>query len=119
MDNTTIASIARELKPAYQPVLDAWRAIDSNHGSGVDQMKALEDACAAYNAKFLDHLPVLASVTPNSSETIRQAFAPRDEYSTYLTPEFLMNVANYNSFNDKLWTKGSGMFREPSNSFTF
>ena len=47
MDNTIIASIARELKPAYQPVLDAWAAIDSNAGSGLDQMQALEDACAS------------------------------------------------------------------------
>lgn len=119
MDNTIIASIARELKPAYQPVLDAWVAIDSNTGSGIDQMKALADACAAYNAKFLEHLPVLASVTPNSVMTLRQAFAPRDEYSTYCTPEFLMNVANYNSFNHKLWSKASGMYREPTNNFTF
>lgn len=119
MDNTVIASIARELKPAYQPVLDAWRAIDSNSGSGVDQMKALACACAGYNAKYLEHLPVLASVTPNSVQTMRQAFGPKDEHSTYPTPEFLMNVANYNSFNDKLWTKNSGMFREPSNNFTF
>jgi len=119
MDNTIIASIARELKPAYQPVLDAWAAIDSNAGSGLDQMQALEDACAAYNEQFLRRLLVLASVTPNSATTLRQAFAPKDEYSTYCTPEFLMNVANYNSFNDKLWTKASGMYREPSNNFTF
>jgi hypothetical protein len=119
MDNTIIASIARELKPAYQPVLDAWDAINCKRGEGVAQMQALEDACAAYNEQFLRRLPVLASVTPNSATTLRQAFAPKDEYSTYPTPEFLMNVANYNSFNDKLWTKASGMYREPSNNFTF
>jgi hypothetical protein len=119
MNSERIAQIARELKPAYEPVLAAWRAIDSNAGSGVEQMQALANACAAYNAKYLEQVPVLASVTPNSEQTLRQAFYPKDEYSTYPTPEFLMNVANYNSFNDKLWRKGSGFLREPSNNFTF
>lgn len=119
MNSEKIAQIARELKPCYEPVLAAGRAVESNEGQGDDQMEKLADACGEYNLMYLSYLPVLASVTPNSEDTLRLAFYPKDIYETYPAPEFLMNVANYNSFNDRLWTKNSGMFREPSNKFTF
>jgi len=119
MDNTIIAYVARELKPVYQAVLDALASIDGDGGSGVDQMKDLVAACAVYNTKFREYLPYLASATPNSVTTLSQAFAPKDIFSTYPNPEFLMNVANYNSFNSKLWTENSGFYRAPTNNFTF
>jgi len=119
MNSERIAQIARELKPLYDVAEAAFNQITNGQGNINDDVEAWADAIQAYNLKFESYIPELATVTPNSEATLRQLLAPKDEFDTYLIPQELMNVANYNSFNSKLWTENSGLERAPTNNFTF
>ena len=111
MDCKRIYAISRELAPEHKNVDEAWEALVAGRTNDVE---AWVEAMATYNVKAETYLVELASLTPNSVETLRTAFKPRTRFDVWFSPEFLAKVAQYQSFNSALWTRYSGMEREPT-----
>jgi hypothetical protein len=112
-----IFEIAKLLNPVYEQVDTAFQNLFGPDMDGEKLMREWAEACYQYNRVAGGFLREIAILTGNNPETLEQVFRPRDAYSTFPTPTFIANVARYESFNDKLWTKYSGMEREPTNDF--
>lgn len=117
MNCIRIAKLARELVPFYAPVEAAFEALLND--PAVNDALAWAEAIRVYNEAFRVRIHVLVESTPNSENTLLLALLPAGPYDTYPDPQYLMNVANYESFNHMLWTPNSGLEREPTHELTF
>ena len=105
-----IWDLAQSLRPAYA---EYERILDMAVDAGLPERLAA--AMNRYNDAVTKILPLIAQLTPNSESTLRQVFMPEGDISK-LTPDFLERVAQYQSFNDRLWTQYSGMEQAPTYS---
>jgi hypothetical protein len=117
MDCIRIAKLARELVPYYAPVEAAYQALVND--PAVNDTVAWEAAIKAYNEAFRARIHIIAACTPNSESSLLQVLLPAGPYDTFPDPQYMMNVANYESFHHRLWTKNSGFERAPTHEFTF
>lgn len=117
MNSRRIFEIGNELQPFQDAVVSAFEAYADNPR---EQKAAWLAAVDRLNEAVEGYILELSQLTPNSEHTLRQAFAPKGQGDTWFgdkPADFLRNVARYDSFNDKLWTKYSGMERAPTNYF--
>jgi hypothetical protein len=114
-------AIACELKPAY----DAQEAAFNALLYGTENTNVCEDrwyaASLAYNEQVMGYAAELGELTGNSSDNTRMVLRGTSALPGGLcvAPDYLRQVANYGSFNDKLWSKSSGFYREPTRHFEF
>jgi hypothetical protein len=121
MDHQKVYEIACVLKPLYdesEVVFSHILGSPSIHGSTVDLMAKWEALCVAYNEKLYDLTADLGEATNNSMINM-QMLLIKDRKEITWTPHDLLNVANYESFNSKLWSNFSGLQRPPTHSYKF
>lgn len=111
-----INAMSQHLAPLYVPIAEANQAL-AGWGNTHKTLARLEVAAKIYNRALDQLMPELAQLTNNSPSTLRMVFRPSDEFSVGLTPEKIRNVAHYRSFNERLWTRYSGMERPPTYPF--
>lgn len=87
----------------------AWVNLTGPEGSRTQARDVIE-ACRTLNQQIEPLVDMVADVTGNSRQTLRQVFAPQDEYSvwfgnrTHYSPSaFIRNVATYGSFRPSYW----------------
>lgn len=111
-----INAMSQHLAPLFAPIAEANQAL-AGWGNTNKTLASLEVAAEIYNRAPDQLMPELAQLTNNSPSTLRMVFRPSDEFSVGLTPSKLRNVAHYRSFNERLWTRYSGMERPPTYPF--
>lgn len=117
-----IFQIACSLKPLYDAQESAFEAVLVSQGGpeGIEVLMAQwVESIEAYNAAVWSYLPEIAKITNNSLNNMQMLFSARDMYHTRKDPEYLRQVANYGSFNDRLWSRNSGLWRSPERDFQF
>lgn len=115
IDKRVAALRIKELATRLRPHFEAFER-EFPVPSG-DFSNRLTHAADAYHAELRRLLPELAALTGNSLSTLASTMIPLDRSDIRLTPDYLRNLAHYGSFNERLWSRHSGQYREPTIPF--
>lgn len=103
IDHKRIFEIACALKPIYEAQEEAFNALLFASMKINELNAAWEASVIAYQDALLSYAEDIAKATNNSTDNIRMLFRARDNLRIIWTPEDVLNVARYESFNSYAW----------------
>jgi hypothetical protein len=118
VDHQKMYEIACAVKPFWDASEKAMANVRECETGAAAACEAWEQSLKVYRDKLLEFAPVIAEATNNSAENIRMLFRYADNGMAW-TADDVLNIARYESFNTRLWSRGSGIYRRPTNDYTW
>lgn len=116
IDHKRIFEIACALKPLHDETERIFNELLHASCDVCAYNDAWEESIAAYQDALLGYAADVAQATSNSTENIRVLFRKQDRYTIVWTPQDLLNVARFESFNRYAWNHPGASVR---NEYSF
>lgn len=103
IDHQRIFEVACRLKPLYDEEERLFNELLDTNGNLIEQVKQWENSVRVYQEALLAEAETIAKATNNSPSNMRLLFRVQSPTMITWTPQDVLNVARYESFNRYAW----------------
>jgi hypothetical protein len=103
IDHSKIYEVACKLKPIYDEQERVFQDLLHTDCNVIAMNAQWEESVRAYQAALMESAEAVAQATNNSTGNIRMLFSTSNPLQIIWTPEDLLNVARFESFNSYAW----------------